>query len=301
MRPLRAVDRTPEASSVDRDAATGPIPVDSTADRRPPRADSTESERATAQPTSDRSARSRIRAAARERKRDERAEVRRFTVASRRRRRNWLIAGGALLGMIGIVAAVAFSPVTAVRVIQVEGASRVPAASIVTALGDQLGTPLALVDEGAVHRALSTFTLIQSYSVEAHPPDTLVVRIVERDPVGSEKTASGYDLVDSAGVVISSTPDRPAGYPVLVVTTPRALAAAGEVVRSLPADVRAQLDQVRAETKDDVTLTLTTGPTVVWGSAEDSVLKAAVFARLVAAAPGATRYDVSSPSNPVDD
>lgn len=245
-----------------------------------------------------RSARAGIRAAAKARRRFEKAEVRRFTAYLRRRRRNWLIAIGAVLGLVAVVAAVAFSPAMALRVIRVEGASRVPATSIVEALGDQLGTPLALLDSDAIHRTLEGFTLIQSYSTESHPPDTLVVRIVERDPIGAEKTATGYDLVDSAGVVISSSPEPPAGYPLLDSPSPVALAAAGEVVRALPADIRAQVVTVRAATRDDVTLGLSEGPQVVWGSADDSVLKAAVLARLMGASPGASQYDVSSPDAP---
>ncbi|MEJ3406000.1 FtsQ-type POTRA domain-containing protein [Rathayibacter sp. YIM 133350] len=240
-----------------------------------------------------------VRRAAKARRRYERAEVRRFTVTSRRRRRNVLIGIGAVLGMAAIVAAVAFSPVTALRVIQVEGANRVAPTAIVDALDDEIGTPLALIDQDAVHRKLAAFSLIQSYTTEAHPPGTLVVRIIEREPIGLEKTASGFDLVDSAGIVISSSAERPAGFPVLSATSPTALAASGEVVRALPADIRGQLDTITAATHDDVTLTLTNGRTVVWGSADDSVLKAAVFGRLLGVAPDASRYDVSSPTSPV--
>lgn len=240
-----------------------------------------------------------IRAAKRDRKRYERAEVRRFTAASRRRRRTWLISGGALLAMVLVVAGTAFSPMMALRVVTVEGAERVAPTQIVTALSDQLGTPLPLIDLAAVREKLSGMTLIQSYSTESHPPDTLVIRIVERDPIGARATDAGFDLVDSAGVVISSSPERPAGYPLLDTPTPTALAAAGEVVRALPADLRASLDSVTAGTRDDVTLQLAGGPSVVWGSADDSVIKATVLARLLAVAPGAATYDVSSPSSPV--
>nr|WP_082510000.1 FtsQ-type POTRA domain-containing protein [Leifsonia sp. Leaf325] len=240
-----------------------------------------------------------IRAAKRDRKRYERAEVRRFTAASRRRRRTWLISGGALLAMVLVVAGTAFSPMMALRVVTVEGAERVAPTQIVTALSDQLGTPLPLIDLAAVREKLSGMTLIQSYSTESHPPDTLVIRIIERDPIGARATDAGFDLVDSAGVVISSSPERPAGYPLLDTPTPTALAAAGEVVRALPADLRASLDSVTAGTRDDVTLQLAGGPSVVWGSADDSVIKATVLARLLAVAPGAANYDVSSPSSPV--
>ncbi|WP_082513579.1 MULTISPECIES: FtsQ-type POTRA domain-containing protein [unclassified Leifsonia] len=283
----RAAGSASQAASVDDPATTSSSPPDPESHRPQ---EPTRSAWATA---------AGIRAAKRDRRRYERAEVRRFTAASRRRRRTWLISGGALLAMVLVVAGTAFSPMMALRVVTVEGAQRVAPTQIVTALSDQLGTPLPLLDLAAVRDKLSDMTLIQSYSTESHPPDTLVIRIVERDPIGAAPTDAGFDLVDSAGVVISSSPDRPAGYPVLDTPTPKALAAAGEVVRALPADLRATLDSVRAETRDDVTLQLVGGPAVVWGSADDSVIKAAVLARLMAVAPGAANYDVSSPSSPV--
>ncbi len=56
-----------------------------------------------------------------------------------------------------------------------------------------------------------------------------------------------------------------------------------------------------AATADDVTLELAGGAQVVWGSAEDSALKATVLAALMRAAPPDTvsQYDVSAPSSPV--
>jgi len=73
-------------------------------------------------------------------------------------------------------------------------------------------------------------------------------------------------------------------------------AAAASVLSALPADVLAQVDTIAAKTKDDVSFTLRgNGATVVWGSAEDSSLKAADLGALLKSAPGSSRYDVSSP------
>ena len=73
------------------------------------------------------------------------------------------------------------------------------------------------------------------------------------------------------------------------------------MVRSLPAEVRTQLTRATAATADDVRLELAGGASVVWGSAEDSALKADVLARLMRAAPPDTvsAYDVSAPRSPV--
>src|SRR5207244_6325854 len=62
--------------------------------------------------------------------------------------------------------------------------SRIKAAAVSAALKDQLGRPLPLVDFNAIRADLAAFPLIRSFSTESHPPSTLVVRIVERVPVG---------------------------------------------------------------------------------------------------------------------
>ncbi len=69
-------------------------------------------------------------------------------------------------------------------------------------------------------------------------------------------------------------------------------------MRSLPDAIRAQVTAVAASTPDDVTLTLGgTNTQVVWGSADDSALKAVVLQSTMTARPpaGVSVYDVSSP------
>jgi len=255
-------------------------------------------------PLTARTARARLRAARRARKQYERSEVRRFTSRSRRRRNLWIAAATTVAALVAFVLVGVFSPLMALRTIEVTGTSRIPAAEVVAALDGQLGTPLPLVDLSEVKRELSEFSLIRSFVTESRPPDTLVVRIVEREPVGAITSAAGFDLVDAAGVVITSGAERPAGYP--IITAPGGASGAGfqaavAVVGALPDGIRAQLDGVTAATKDDVTLTLAGGARVVWGNAERSEYKAVVLAALIVSHPvgSVTEYDVSSPDSAV--
>lgn len=236
--------------------------------------------------------------AARARRKALRAEIRRFTQRSRRRRILWLSAIGAALLLVGGSVAAAYSPLFAVQKISVVGATSLDPAAIETALGDQLGTPLALVDSSKVKAALLAFPLIETYALEARPPHDLTVRIVERTPVGVIRSDAGYTLVDAAGVALSTTSDQPAGQPVIEVTggvDSAAFRSAGLVVRALPADVRASLTGISATTADDVTLTLASGLTVVWGSADESALKSLVLSKTMANRPDAQSIDVTSP------
>jgi len=236
--------------------------------------------------------------AARARRKALRAEIRRFTQRSRRKRIVWSSAVAAAVLLVGGSVAAAYSPLFAVEKITVVGVSTLDQATVEQALAGQLGTPLALVDASEVKAALLAFPLIETYALEAKPPHDLTVRIVERTPVGVIRSDAGYTLVDAAGVALSTTSDQPAGQPLLEIdggADSPAFESAGLVVRSLPVDVRAALTGVTATTADDVTLTLSSGLTVAWGSSDRSVEKAAVLSQALAANPGASSIDVTSP------
>ncbi|SMH39965.1 cell division protein FtsQ [Rathayibacter oskolensis] len=239
--------------------------------------------------------------AAKERRRFERGEVRRFTKRARRRRTIALVTAGSLVVLALVVAIAAYSPLMAVRTIEIVGTQRVSAEDVQASLSDQLGVPLTLVDRSAVGAVVGEYPLIQSYSVQTRPPSTLVVTVVERTPLAVIANGSRFDLVDAAGVVIETADAPQAGYPVVTTPTGGATGAAfrviGEVLRSLPDDLAGQVVAASATTGDDVSVTLSDGAVVMWGGADDSALKAVVLDKLMAATDPATvaSYDVSSP------
>lgn len=240
--------------------------------------------------------------AARARRKALRAEIRRFTQRSRRRRLIVWGSTGALVALVLGSVIAAYSPLFAVERITVAGASSIDPAAVQQSLADQIGAPLALVDADRVKSALAEFPMIESYALEVRPPRELLVRVVERTPVGAIRDGDAYSVVDAAGVVLSSSRERPEGTPELDITGGLGSAAfhsAGLVMRSLPADLRATVTQVRATSGDDVTLSLADGKTVVWGSEKESARKAAVLVRLIVAAPQSSTFDVSSPTVPV--
>ncbi|MET4636898.1 FtsQ-type POTRA domain-containing protein [Mycetocola sp. 2940] len=240
-----------------------------------------------------------LREARRQRKRVERAEVRRFTAQARRRRRTWLFVLGGIAGLAALACLLAYTPILSVRTIQVEGAERVNSDAIVADLAGEMGSPFPMVDERAIKAALVSYPLIESYAVEARPPSTLVIRLVERTPVGALQTGEGFLIVDAAGVVVESHAEKPEQYPLIAVDggiDAEGFGAAAAVLRALPGDLFARVDAVTATTKDDVRLTLRDSEaTVVWGSAEESGLKAYTLAALMKAQPEVDEYDVSSP------
>ncbi|MFD5600506.1 FtsQ-type POTRA domain-containing protein [Leucobacter sp. NPDC058333] len=247
----------------------------------------------------------RLAKAAKQRKQQERRERRRFSAESRGRRRQWIIVISAVAALMLFVGAGVFTPLMAVREVQVVGAKSVDAAAVQAALNRFDGTPLALVDDAEVHRALEPFPLIQRYAVERVPPHTLVVKIEERVPVISVPGADGVSLYDAAGVLLGSVKDAPAGVPTgegaLTDLGSAAFRSASRALRDMPVDLRKQITTATATSAQDVTFTLDSGITVLWGEADDSRRKAVVLQSILTSLAGQpiTRIDVSSTEAPV--
>ncbi|MEO6533169.1 MAG: FtsQ-type POTRA domain-containing protein [Pseudolysinimonas sp.] len=211
-----------------------------------------------------------------------------------------------MLAVGGLVTAAVFSPLLALRTIAVDGTSRLNSATLEKAVDGQLGTPLALLNYGQITKDLAPYSLIRSYVTEIVPPDTLVIHVVERTPIGAIQSASSFDLVDPAGVTVDSSKTRPVGYPLIQLGDGRidgpGFASMAQVLLALPAAVLTKVDTVTAQTHDDVTLTLSgSNQRVVWGSSNDSDAKARLLADLIAlhAGSGAGEYDVSAPGTAV--
>ena len=247
-----------------------------------------------------------LRAAKRERKNYERGEVKRFTRRSRSRRR--LVVGAIALAVVFVtlIAVAVWSPLLALKEITIVGANRVDAAAVHEAIDGQLGTPLALVDLNRLTDELAAFPLIRSYTTQSVPPHTLVVTIVERQPVGLVADGSQFAVVDPAGIVIESVATRTEGLPVIAagdasIGNP-AFASAIEVLLALPPELLAQVDVIAATTKDDVTFVLAGDiQSVTWGSVDRSEFKARVLATLLTTQEPTTRveFDISAPDAPV--
>ncbi len=256
------------------------------------------------EPRPDAAARAELRRAARERRRAERAEVRRFTRRARNRRAGIAAAAGVVATLVALVLVAVYSPILALRTISVEGTARVDAAVVQDAVDGQLGTPLALLDYGRLTEELSAFPLIRSYVTQIVPPDTLLIRVTERQPVGQVAVPGGYRLVDPAGVTVQDAPERIGGVPVIDLAgadvSSVGFSAVVEVLLAMPPELLAKVDSASATTRDDVRLVLVgVGQGVEWGSADDSRQKAALLEALIAlydpSRPGT--FDVSAPTN----
>ncbi len=240
--------------------------------------------------------------ATRARKRAQREQARRFTARSRHKR--WVRIGviTGVLALIAGIVAIAFSPLFAVRQVVIVGADDVLSAQMSNALQQHVGTPLALVDFDSVRETVETFPLVETYQVEARPPHDLLVRVVQRSPIGVVRAGGGYALIDAAGVVLSNVAEIPSDLPLIDIdaqASPRAFEAAGHALRALSDGLRALAIEVTGSTGDDTIVRLSSGIGIMWGSGDESALKGIVLDQLMAANPGATWFDVSAPDVPV--
>jgi cell division protein FtsQ len=177
-------------------------------------------------------------------------------------------------------------PLLAVRSVQVDGATTLPAELVREAAGVPEGRPLLRVDVDAARAAVAELPQVESVTVTRGWPSRVVITLVERTPLAVVGEAGRRSLLDERGVLFDSvTGEPPAGVVPLAVDDPgpddEATRAALAALGALPQTVREQLARVEAPGPDDVVLVLVDGPLVRWGGAEASEKKAGILVALL--------------------
>jgi cell division protein FtsQ len=223
---------------------------------------------------------------------------------ARRPRRRWpaVIAALAVAGLVGGAAwALLGSRLVAVRSVIVTGTHLVTKAEVLKVAGVRLGTPLIRVNTSQIAARIVTIRQVQSVQVTTSWPDRVLIAVRERTPaLAVTAPGGGFDLVDPDGVTVLWAAHRPSRLP-LYLTTDAVdslhgdpdVAAAAAVLAELPAQLRHSLASITAPSPDQVTLNLSNGVTVLWGSVSDASAKAKELALLMRT--HAHYYDVSAP------
>lgn len=192
-----------------------------------------------------------------------------------------------------------FTPIMSARNIEVSGLAEIPQEEVLTAAAVAPGTPLLQVDTDAVAERVATIRRVATARVQREYPSTLKISVVERVPVVVKDYPDGPHLFDRDGVDFATGP-APLALPYLDADNPGprdpATRAALDVMMALPPDVAAQVGRIAAPSVASITLTLTDGRVVVWGTDDRTQEKALKLAALLTQ-PGTT-YDVSSPDLP---
>lgn len=192
---------------------------------------------------------------------------------------------------------VAFSPVLGVRSVQVKGEKALTAQEIVAVAAVSHGRPLIRVSTSAIEKRIEKLSRVASATVTVSYPSTVIISVAERVPVGFFSAGGKYTLVDRTGrqyLTVTKAPNLPhlvaAGA---AVDDPATVQTLATVAGALTPALRKVVTTVNANDADHVTLLLTEGRTVVWGSADRSADKAKVLAALLHRKGQA--FDVSDP------
>lgn len=215
---------------------------------------------------------------------------RRFKARARKRRLLSLrpvLIGLVLIGLLaGAAWVVVGSTLLAVHHVHVVGASRLDPVEVEEAARVPDNRPLARLDTGAIRRRVEALPAVKRATVERTWPSTVTITVVERTAAAAvQRPGKPLALMDGTGVVFADVTAPPAGMSVLSLTNPGptdlATTAALAVVASIPPAVRADVASVTAPTPASVTLTLSSGLTVIWGDASNSARKAQELAAVL--------------------
>ncbi len=222
-----------------------------------------------------------------------------------RRRRNRrrlalrVLVGVLVLALLGTaVWLVGFSSVLAADRVTVTGTRLVTSTTVTRTAAVPLGTPLARVDLDEITTRVESLAPVKSVQVDRTWPHTVAITITERTPVYVVSAGGSSTLVDDQGVAFATVAKRPDDLVRAAITTddPVLLRSVAIVAQSLPSTVRDQVDRIEASSPESIRLKLKGNRDVVWGSADQSIVKGQVLAALLKKK--ATVYDVSGPANP---
>ncbi|MEU0288953.1 FtsQ-type POTRA domain-containing protein [Streptomyces sp. NPDC006147] len=236
--------------------------------------------------------------------------------AVRRRRLRLIIASAVVLVFLGSGTFWLLYGSDLVRVerVSVSGTDVLTPGQVRAAADVPLGEQLVSVDTGAIEeRAAEKLPRIDTVDVTRSWPDEITLNVTERTPVLLVHQGGKFVEVDDDGVRFATVDKAPKGVPALELDISRtgsaaashrrfgedrlvreAVRVAGAVPESLLPDTRS----VKIRSYDDISLELTDGRTVDWGSSEKGKRKGRALTALMKAEPGARHFDVSVPSAP---
>lgn len=228
--------------------------------------------------------------------------------AERRRRRRIALAVAAVLAVLaGGAAFLARSSVLRVESVVVSGARRQPVPEVLAAARVPAGEPMWTLDTESIRQRVATLPRLRSVSVSRQWPRTVRITVAERQPVAVAALPSGgHVVVDSGAAEIERLPAAPDGLLRVRLDAPGLaddaaarrplVTSALAVAVALPPPVRARVESVTVASTEAVSLRLTGGAVVQWGSPARSERKAQVLTALLVTP--YQLYDVRAPDTP---
>ncbi|WP_407564352.1 cell division protein FtsQ/DivIB [Streptomyces sp. 184] len=197
-----------------------------------------------------------------------------------------------------------------VEQVTVSGTDVLSTGEVLDAAGVFEGAPMATVDTAAVEARLAAeLRRIDTVDVDRVWPHRITVKVTERKPAVLLRKGETFVEVDDGGVRFATVRTAPENVPMAemrVADSPsldrfgrqRLRESAVRVAGALSESVRRDTRTILVRSYDSVTLELTGGRTVLWGSAERGGAKSKALAAVMKAERDARYFDVSVPSAP---
>lgn len=242
---------------------------------------------------------------------DPRISRRRKAVARARRRRFGYQLGGALTGALLVWVAV-WSPLLKVKNVELEGGSHTTSAEVARAAGLDDKDHLLFVSATDVTARVRALPWVKSVKVDRLLPNTVRIRIEERDSAMVLTTPSGSWTLDGSGRVLEHGGEG-RGLPVLAASgldspdpgetiTSLSVLAAVRALGSMPDRLSERVKAAFAPTSERISFALDGGVQVRYGAAEELRDKhevvLALLDQLQREGRTAGYIDVRVPSNP---
>ncbi|MGW2636220.1 cell division protein FtsQ/DivIB [Streptomyces sp. NPDC001348] len=225
-----------------------------------------------------------------------------------------VLAAAFVLLVAGVVWALYGSKWLRVDHVSVQGTVVLTPAQVQEAARVPVGKPLISVDTDAIAARLRRkLPRIDEVEVVRSWPHGIGLKVTERVPVLLIGKGGRFVEVDKEGVRFATVSQAPKGVPALELDPPRSGSAtaslrrfgedrlvreAVDVAGDIPANVARETRAVKVRSYDDISLELSGGRTVEWGSGENGRAKARTLNALMKAAPRAGHFDVSVPTAP---
>lgn len=117
-----------------------------------------------------------------------------------------------ILSVIGLGYVVANSSLLGVDHVRVRGVTTVPAATVTGAAAIEPGSPLLFLDTDAIERRVEAIPQIGNATVDTELPNTVVITVTERTPLGWVQAVPGGPIavIDGTGRVLRTDTEPPA-------------------------------------------------------------------------------------------
>nr|WP_216653488.1 FtsQ-type POTRA domain-containing protein [Nocardioides sp. zg-DK7169] len=205
----------------------------------------------------------------------------------------------ALAAVVGVVWALWFSSWLSVGGVEVRGTSVLDAAAVTQAARVPDGQALVSVDLAAVEARVEALAPVLDAEVTRQWPDRVLVEVEERTAIAVVELSGRVRGMDAEGVLFRDYPKLPGDLPRVQAASgidAEALRESAAVVAALPEDLAATVDHVEVESIDRISFVLRDEREIVWGSAEETELKAQVLPALLDQE--GSVFDVSVPARP---